>query len=265
MNWIESLLGTARSRLSNPLAGSFILSWTVINWKTVLILLSVETPNAEKIGLLMQADYFNYWNLLICPLVFGALLTVAIPLATWLLEMALNPIQVRRLKQMVDVTKMKAEIEKLNEEWGTYQNLKSNLENAQNEKNALDEELRTATKEIAKLSDKLKDVEDFERSNTDDVSPQDEELPLEESRKYEEWKKNALNALRHFMSEDITSESLEFADKIFNRIRDNEPQSFSDIKAKIRESAAIVKSIDFSKELVKLSNLLPSHPDEIPF
>lgn len=269
MNWIESLLGTARSRLSNPLAGSFILSWTVINWKTVLILLSVETPNAEKIGLLMQADYFNYWNLLILPLVFGVLLTVAIPLATWILEKrALNPIQEWRLEQRVNLTKIRAELEKLDDEWGTNEDLKSRLGESQAKNDSLRNENKILSEENTGLRSDLDIKSDFEGSITDGVDKANEPLNLNVAQEYEDWRKKTLGGIRRFISGDlgkITQESHDYADALFDKISDGNVRSFENLKNEVKERGVRSKSTECNSELERLANILPDHPDEIPF
>lgn len=75
---IKSVIDASNDRLKNPLIGSFIISWTILNWKLVFILLFSSLKMTERIELIDKsyAEYsINFW----WPLLVSLLYTIAIP------------------------------------------------------------------------------------------------------------------------------------------------------------------------------------------
>jgi len=80
---ITSFFGTVRERLSNPLLGAFILSWSVLNWRiiyTILRPLDTAAATIEAVD-----SYGTYWLSLIYPLLVACLYAVAYPWAKFVI------------------------------------------------------------------------------------------------------------------------------------------------------------------------------------
>lgn len=255
MNLIESLLGTARNRLSNPLAGSFILSWLVINWKVGLVLLSSKIPNEEKINLLTNADYFNIFNLLWCPLGFGVFLTIALPAATWGLEQALNKIEERRLKGRYNVTSERAKLDKLYEGIGTVEGLQKELERALTEISEKDGELTNAHTKIEELSVSQKILEDNRRLILDEASDP----------KYEKWKIEVMDVLRLSKDQetDGTTYLFGYISDLLRELKNSDGKALLGLKGQIVRDANYSETRHHKKKLSDLASIIPTHPDEV--
>lgn len=76
----ESTFAALRQRLKSPLLGSFILTWSVINWKFFVIMFfgdGVET-RLDQVGRFVLSQ--GYTNTLYCPAFYAVLYTITAPL-----------------------------------------------------------------------------------------------------------------------------------------------------------------------------------------
>jgi len=66
------------SRATNPVIGTFISSWLVINWKIVLLVF-MSKSTVEEIILLIEKEHFHIEKILYYPLIFALAYLLATP------------------------------------------------------------------------------------------------------------------------------------------------------------------------------------------
>ena len=92
-----SFFGTVRERLSNPLLGAFVLSWSVLNWR---ILYTILRPLDTAAATIEAVDsYGTYWLSLVYPTVLACLYAVAYPWAKFVIFL-LQSIPTQRLRMV---------------------------------------------------------------------------------------------------------------------------------------------------------------------
>lgn len=61
-----SFFESSNERIKNPLIGTFIISWTIINWKPIVILCFSNNEIVEKINLI-ESEYSSVFKYLFIP------------------------------------------------------------------------------------------------------------------------------------------------------------------------------------------------------
>ncbi|WBK51540.1 hypothetical protein OEE45_22580 [Klebsiella michiganensis] len=80
----ESVTLALKERLSNPLWGYILLSWTGFNWQNIAKLFMSKKTVEERITDIVSQDWF-YVHFLVAPLMLGVLLAIISPyLKQWL-------------------------------------------------------------------------------------------------------------------------------------------------------------------------------------
>ena len=81
MNPLQAIGETSKTifqRGANPIIGSFISSWLVVNWKIVLLLLK-SNDEIEQTILIIEQSYLKVENILYYPLIFSFSYVLLIP------------------------------------------------------------------------------------------------------------------------------------------------------------------------------------------
>ena len=86
---IKSIFANASERIKSPLIGTFITSWTVFNWKAILVLLFSIDDIETKLTLLSE-KYSHIGNLLWYPLFVTLLYIFALPYINLGIDWLLN-------------------------------------------------------------------------------------------------------------------------------------------------------------------------------
>jgi len=80
----ESITLALKERLSNPLWGYILLSWTGFNWQNIATLFMSKKTVEERINYIIHQDWF-YVHFLVTPLILGIFLAIISPyLKQWL-------------------------------------------------------------------------------------------------------------------------------------------------------------------------------------
>ena len=112
----SSLLSTTKSRLGNPLIGSFVISWLIMNWRFVGILLTGDEQMVHKIRML-EIEYMSPWRMLIVPTIAAFAWALGFPYLDNLIErVRRGPLRAKensRIKEEIDSVKLR---KKLSEE-----------------------------------------------------------------------------------------------------------------------------------------------------
>ena len=81
----KNFLESSRERLKNPIVGSFIISFILLNWKPILILLTSPLYINENITIIEDKHTGLKYNLIL-PLVISIIYIIVLPYLTWLFE-----------------------------------------------------------------------------------------------------------------------------------------------------------------------------------
>lgn len=76
------LISSLRDRLNNPICCAFLVSWTIINWRILTVILGSKKPILERIQYVEQ-NFFNFNSLYFYPILFASCYLLVMP---WLLQ-----------------------------------------------------------------------------------------------------------------------------------------------------------------------------------
>ncbi|NQD71458.1 hypothetical protein HP439_12060 [Sphingobacterium shayense] len=84
---IDVVIKPLNERMSNPLIGSFVISWTILNWKPILFLIFSSQSIENKIKLITSEFYpnqflyleYSWYMYLIFPLILSIIYTLGTP------------------------------------------------------------------------------------------------------------------------------------------------------------------------------------------
>lgn len=125
----NTFISPVTQRLSNPLIGSFALSWIIINWQPIVFLLFSTKTIEDKLSYIKNHFYGDGWNswlslcmYLIFPLLISILYAVGLPRLEDILEkLNLKPrenkmsrihtLNMKEYSHRVDYARSQAEIE----------------------------------------------------------------------------------------------------------------------------------------------------------
>jgi hypothetical protein len=99
---ILNLLDSSRERLKNPIVGSFIIAWLVLNWKPISIFLFEDLQMIEKIRII-EFKYSSNWNFLWFPLIFSFLYNLAMTYILSFLELIVSKGIKNRYKNQIQI------------------------------------------------------------------------------------------------------------------------------------------------------------------
>ncbi|MGY3958986.1 hypothetical protein [Aeromonas popoffii] len=114
---LSSLKGTAKTRISDPIIGSFLISWCIFNWKPLALLFFGNGKAYERIEIFYQhyseSDFLQEWTIFIWPFSFTFFYLLVFP---WL-SLCVKSIQSKATKlqhkQAVELDIVKANQQEL--------------------------------------------------------------------------------------------------------------------------------------------------------
>lgn len=105
---LQSIFLTSKERISNPIIGTFFISWTAFNWKPIIFLLTSDQKIEDKINYI-DSNFSTMYNLLLYPLITVLIYILVIPYVNLLFEYLLefsrikrNFISISKQKQIID-------------------------------------------------------------------------------------------------------------------------------------------------------------------
>lgn len=179
--YFSSIVNTAANRITNPVFGAFAISWCAFNWKSLLYLFLSDYGVFDKINYISaNSDWFT---VIVYPCISVLILCVGMPwvnnvISKWQAKpldnndsienfrkakLILRATRLQRLKAKHDVTydKVRTGAEK------NIQEMKEEIIRSKNsmgeltaELKAKDEELRSASTQLADLNNSLKEISD---------------------------------------------------------------------------------------------------------
>jgi hypothetical protein len=95
---LQSIVDTAKDRISSPIFGVFFFSWSVCNWEMLLFVTLSELPILERIEYL-KTDYINILDTVFWPIATAMVLTFVIPIFQEAADITLRAIKLLFLKK----------------------------------------------------------------------------------------------------------------------------------------------------------------------
>lgn len=160
---IKSFIDASRERVKNPLIGSFLLSWLVLNWKLVFTLLFSSLEMTERIDIIQESYIgykYNFWY----PLGISASLAVLSPLLMLLFDWLTKRPQTERkklqLKRMADETearyglkKAELDLDKIKVEIETFDKLTEKVNLLEEKTGAAEDLIKNLTEQKEKADE----------------------------------------------------------------------------------------------------------------
>ncbi|EIU7615569.1 hypothetical protein L3I75_004553 [Vibrio vulnificus] len=97
-DWTNSVKKQFEQRLSNPLLGSFSISWVFFNWKAIAFLLFSEQSIENKLKVI-ESDYSSLNYVLWFPLASSIVLTIALPWVSLLIQLSQDVVNTKRTEK----------------------------------------------------------------------------------------------------------------------------------------------------------------------
>lgn len=154
-DFIPSLKKNIEDRLTNPIAGTFVLSWVIVNWKPILFVILSELEIGKRINV-VETEYFDINHMVTFPLLFTTFYLIALPWILYWLEklqnFATSKRQIFKLETELKMLKYKTSVE---EQKKKYNSLMRDDEEARNdERRRLFERLD----QVGSLSGELREI-----------------------------------------------------------------------------------------------------------
>lgn len=158
---LNTIFATSKERVSNPIIGTFIISWIAFNWKPIIFIIISDQKIEEKIAYI-DLNFSNIGNILVFPLLAVILYVLVVPYINLLFEYLLefsrikrNMISIAKQKQLIENKKQLAIEEiRLEEAKTDFRERKNHNEMIENLQRQLEEKDNQLTEEIEK-SEKL--------------------------------------------------------------------------------------------------------------
>ncbi|MCW3161144.1 hypothetical protein [Chryseobacterium oryctis] len=184
---LSSIFETNKERLKNPIIGSFLTSWILINWKPILILIFSSKNIEDKIKFI-TLEYNNIFNILILPLLFSFLYIIVFPYLLMFIDKLTKKATEGRKNEALNLTILDVKNkQKLAEEESELENIKASFREKK-DLNKKIEILTTQLDERENLIDILnKEIENLTNISTNkNESLEQNDLLENEYRKFKE-------------------------------------------------------------------------------
>lgn len=97
---LKTIFATSKERVSNPIIGSFIISWIIFNWKALSLLLFSKQTIENKI-IYIEKEFSDIYHLILLPLIITIIYILIIPYLNLLFEYLLEYSRVKRNKLLI--------------------------------------------------------------------------------------------------------------------------------------------------------------------
>ena len=197
---VEAMWQGFRSRMKNPLIGSFIFAWLIWNWRIAFVLLSwepLDTKTVEIDKLIAAGSWSIFW-----PASAAVVYVIATPWVTYLLhQMTEHPDESRQLKRLESKNKILDEALKVAGKEEKIDRLRfqqshklkdlesryrARIENHNHERSELQDEIRSlksqleqktrSAEELEGLESKIKALESHRDSLKEQLAARNEEV-----------------------------------------------------------------------------------------
>lgn len=105
---LQTILTTSKERVSNPIIGTFILSWLAFNWRPLIFIFFANQKIEDKIKYI-DSNFSNISNLLYFPLITMVVYVLIIPYLNLIFEFLLEYSRIKR--NFISISKQKQLIE----------------------------------------------------------------------------------------------------------------------------------------------------------
>jgi hypothetical protein len=168
---IQTIFSTSKERITNPIIGTFLISWTAFNWKPIIFLFMSDQKIEDKINYI-DTNLTTNNNLLFYPLVAIVIYVLVIPYFNLLFEYLLefsrvkrNFIAISKQKQIIENKKELAieeiKLEEAQTEFKERKNQNKLIEDLQTSIQAKEEQLLIERERFNDLNKKIKEESSY--------------------------------------------------------------------------------------------------------
>lgn len=98
---LKSFIETSRDRIKNPFIGSFIISWMIINWRPIFILLFSNKEIEKKIEYI-EGCYINYITYFLIPFLMTLIYMILLPYFMLMIDKIIRESTVGRKRNLLE-------------------------------------------------------------------------------------------------------------------------------------------------------------------
>ncbi|MFD1161829.1 hypothetical protein [Hwangdonia seohaensis] len=97
---LKSFFETSRERIKNPLIGTFLISWTAINWKPITVLLFSNQSIENKIDYI-ESCYSNFSTYFLIPFLIALIYVIILPYFMWAVDELIRKSTIGRKRNLI--------------------------------------------------------------------------------------------------------------------------------------------------------------------
>lgn len=97
---LKSFFETSRERIKNPLIGTFLISWTAINWKPITVLLFSSQSIENKIDYI-ESCYSNFSTYFLIPFLIALIYVIILPYFMWAVDELIRKSTIGRKRNLI--------------------------------------------------------------------------------------------------------------------------------------------------------------------
>jgi hypothetical protein len=196
---LKSFFEVSKERMKNPLIGTFMITWVLINWKPIFIALLSKKTIVERIDFI-ELNYSSIYSYLTIPLAIALFYVIVLPYLMWgideLMQKATTGRKKNLTKQIIIDYKGKQQIaieeSELEDKKAGYRDkadFNKQIEQLRNQLDERDNELKRQTIELKEIAEENLNLKNFVSSNNNDKSESQNTLF---NNLYEEFKESDL-------------------------------------------------------------------------
>lgn len=96
---LQQIYDASRERVKNPFLGSLVISWLLMNWESMLMLLFSDLIMAERIDWVNKNCFKGVWNLV--PVAVAIFYVIGLPYLMWVLDRLSSTINRKRIEDSI--------------------------------------------------------------------------------------------------------------------------------------------------------------------
>lgn len=97
---LKSFFEVSRDRIKNPLIGTFIISWIVINWRPIIILMFSTKPIENRINFI-ESLYSSFYTYFLIPFLIALIYVLILPYFMWAIDEIIRKSTIGRKKNLI--------------------------------------------------------------------------------------------------------------------------------------------------------------------
>ncbi|WP_162343221.1 coiled-coil domain-containing protein [Cyclobacterium salsum] len=187
LEYIKSWYDSVAERVKMPILNSFLISWIIINWKIVLILLFSDTSIESRIAMVSHISDSTQWHVYLVPVLLAIAYTFGRPYLLGFIHRRLENINFNNFSSKIDYSK-KSSIKR--RELIKVKREEEVVRAGQLEYKALNDEIEKLKNQLDEKNEKISDLSNENKSYSEEIASKNTEI-----KEFKEKNEKALSSI----------------------------------------------------------------------